>query len=471
MALKFYNTINRKKELFKPIKDGEVKIYSCGPTVYNYAHIGNYRAFMSSDMLKRYLLYKGYNVNHVMNITDVDDKTIRDSQKAGKTLKKFTEFYTKAFIEDLNKLNVMIPKNMPKATECIQDMIKLIHKLLAKDIAYKANDGIYFNIKKFKGYGKLSKIDLTQTKKGVRVNSDEYDKASPNDFALWKFWSKEDGNVFWEADFGKGRPGWHIECSAMSSKNLGESFDIHTGGVDLIFPHHENEIAQSEAATGKKFVNYWLHNEYILVDGKKISKSMGNFYTLRDLLEKGYSEKAIRYVLFATHYRQQLNFTMDGVKAAENSISRLKEFIDKLKYCVENHDQKDNNKNKDHVGVSELIDDSRTAFEKAMDDDLNISEALGVLFEFVKEINKVSDMFSKNDVELIQKYVSELDSVLGIFKFEDEKIPKSVLVLAEKRQSARAEKNFEESDKIRDKLKEKGYEVKDTKTGFVVKKI
>ncbi|MBT4540509.1 cysteine--tRNA ligase [Candidatus Woesearchaeota archaeon] len=468
MTLKFYNTFSRKKDVFKPVKKGEVSLYSCGPTVYHYAHVGNFRAFMFSDILKRYLIFKGFKIKHVMNITDVDDKTIRDSQKEGKTLKKFTEFYTKAFLDDLIVLNIIPADIMPKATDCIPDMIKLIHKLLAKDVAYKAKDGIYFNINKFKNYGELSKIDLTKTKKVSRISTDEYDKTNPNDFALWKFWSKEDGNVSWDADFGKGRPGWHIECSAMSSKNLGDSFDIHTGGVDLIFPHHENEIAQSEAASGKKFVKYWLHNEYILVDGKKMSKSLGNFYTLRDILNKGYSAKAIRYVLLATHYRQQLNFTLDGVGSAENSIDRLKEFTEKLRRKVKG---KGSSKGKGHEGTDDLIELTRKSFEKAMDDDLNISEGLGVFFEFVKEVNKIMDIISKKDAKALLNFSDQIDSIFGLMHFEDDKIPNSVIKIAEQRQKARAEKDFKKADEFRDKLKEKGYEVKDTKDGFVLKVI
>ncbi|MBT4823582.1 cysteine--tRNA ligase [Candidatus Woesearchaeota archaeon] len=465
MALRFFNTLTRKKQNFKPLKKGQVSIYSCGPTVYNYAHIGNYRAFLSSDILKRYLQFKSFKVKHVMNVTDVDDKTIRDSKKEGKSLKEFTKFYTKAFLDDLNILNVEIPELMPKATECVPDMIKLIQTLLKKGVAYKAKDGIYFDISKHKTYGKLSKIDLTQTKKGKRVNSDEYDKTNPNDFALWKFWDKEDGDVFWEAEFGKGRPGWHIECSAMSEKNLGKSFDIHTGGVDLIFPHHENEIAQSEAASGKDFVKYWLHNEYILVDGKKMSKSMGNFYTLRDLLDKGYSAKAIRYLLISTHYRQQLNFTLEGLKSAENTIERIKEFVDTLNRKLKLGGTKHNK------GITKIIENINIGFEEAMDDDLNVSEAEGFLFEFIKEMNKIMDTISAKDAKTILDFLGHLDKVLGVMVFEDEKIPAKVMTLAEQRQKARADKDFKAADKLRDELKEKGYEVKDTKDGFVVKKI
>ncbi|MBI4454116.1 cysteine--tRNA ligase [Candidatus Woesearchaeota archaeon] len=470
MVLMLYNTLTRKKEDFIPLKLNEVKMYSCGPTVYNYPHIGNYRAFMCSDILKRYLSYKGYNVTQVMNITDVDDKTIRDSKKEKKSLKEFTEFYTFAFLEDMKALNLLAPDIMPKATEYIDEMVKLVQKLLEKGYAYKANDGIYFKLSSFKEYGKLSHIDLSQTKKGSRVSKDEYDKTNPNDFALWKFWEKEDGDVFWETKIGKGRPGWHIECSAMSMKLLGKSFDIHTGGVDLIFPHHENEIAQSEAATGKKFVNYWMHNEYILVEGKKMSKSLGNFYTLRDLLAKGYDAKSIRYLLLSTHYRQQLNFTLEGLEASKHAIERIKELVDKLKRKAGEEDTAAKKKNHDKT-ITRLVENTKIGFEEAMDDDLNISQALAMFFEFITEINKIMDSLSPKDAEIILGFLTHIDKVLGVMTFEVEEIPEEIVKLAKKRQEARNNKNYAESDKLRDLMKKKGYYVDDAASGYVIKKI
>lgn len=450
----------RKKQPFKPLKDNEVGMYNCGPTVYNYAHIGNFRAFICSDLLKRYLLYKGYKVKQVMNITDVDDKTIRDSKKEGLTLKKFTEKYTNAFLDDIKTLNISMPDIMPKATEHIDDMVGLIKKLMKKGYAYKARDGIYFNIAKFKKYGNLSRIDLSQVKQSARVKTDEYDKENARDFALWKFWDKEDGDVFWETPLGKGRPGWHIECSAMSTKYLGQSFDIHTGGIDLIFPHHENEIAQSESANGKTFVKFWLHNEYILVDGKKMSKSLGNFYTLRDLLAKGYKPKAIRYLLLSTSYGQQLNFTLKSLEAAEQSVARLQEFIDKLRRIKE--------KGEHNKSITKLIENTRIVFEEALDDDLNISESLAAIFEFIKEINKKE--INKKDAEIILGFMRHIDKVLGILNFEEEKIPNDVLGLVEERERARKNRDYKKADEIRKLIKEKGYYIDDTKQGPIIKK-
>jgi len=459
MSLKLYNTLTRKKEEFKPIGAGHVGIYSCGPTVYNFAHIGNFRAMIFADLVRRYIKYKGYNLTHVMNITDVDDKTIRDSKKEGITLKEFTERYTKYFFEDLKTLNIEKVDIYPRATEHIKEMINLIKKLLEKGYAYKADDAIYYNIKKFNEYGKLSHLKIDELKAGARVANDEYDKDNAHDFALWKFWDENDGNVFWETELGKGRPGWHIECSAMSMKYLGETFDIHTGGVDLIFPHHENEIAQSEAATGKPFVNYWLHNEHLLVDNKKMSKSIGNFYTLRDLLKKGYNPRSIRYVLIATHYRQKMNFSFDGLEAADSAIKRLDEFMTKLNnFKGTNHNPK----------VAEIIEKTKNDFENAMDDDFNISIALSAVFDFVKNVNTLlmNNEMSKEDAQKAIKLMKGFDSVIGILKDEKkQEISEEIKQLIEKRQEARKNNDYKLADKIRDELKDKGIVLKDTKDG------
>ena len=465
MSLNLYNTLTRKKEEFKEIKKGYVNMYSCGPTVYNFAHIGNFRANIFADLIRRYIKYKGYKLKHVMNITDIDDKTIRDSRKEGVTLKEFTQRYTKYFFDDLETLNIEKVEVYPRATEHIKDMVELIKKLLEKGYAYKADDAIYYNIKKFKDYGKLSHLKIDELKAGARVAQDEYDKEHVHDFALWKFWDKEDGDVFWETELGKGRPGWHIECSAMSMKYLGETFDIHTGGVDLIFPHHENEIAQSEAATGKPFVNYWLHNEHLLVNNKKMSKSLGNFYTLRDLLEKGYNPRSIRYVLLATHYRQKLNFTFESLKAAENSIKRIDEFMVKLKEIKTEKNNKE---------IYVLIEKAKSDFEDAMDDDLNVSIALSVVFDFVKKINTfiMNENISKKDAEKAIKLMHDFDSVFGILKKQEkEEISKEIEQLIEKRQEARKNKDYKLADKIRDELKEKGIILKDTKEGIRWEKV
>jgi len=466
MALKFYNTLGRKKEKFKPISDKEVKLYTCGPTVYNYVHIGNLRAMLAYDLVRRYLKYKGYKLKHVMNITDVDDKTIRDSQKEGKTLKEFTEFYTKAFLDDLKTLNIEIPEIMPKATEEIDAMIDLVKKLMEKGYAYKAEDGIYFKISKFKDYGKLANLDLEKLKTGAsgRVKKQEYDKEDAHDFALWKFWDEEDGDVFWETDLGKGRPGWHIECSVMSTKYLGQPFDIHMGGVDLIFPHHTNEIAQSEAANDKKFCNYWLHNEHLLVNGEKMSKSLGNFYTLRDLLKKGYAPKAIRYELLNTHYRSKLDFREDNLKNIPETLQKFYDFLRKLDEIKKGKGVKE---------TKEMIDVVKAKFEKAMDNDLNISGALAAIFEFMNSINSVMDNLSKKNAEDVKKTMLKFDTVLGLGfdKIGKEKISEEIKKMIDEREKARKEKNFEKADNIREALKEKGIMLEDTSKGVRWKKI
>jgi len=464
MVLKIYNTLTRKKEVFKPIKDKQVSMYTCGPTVYNYVHIGNLRAMIFYDLFKKYLKYKGFKVKHVMNITDVDDKTIRDSQKEGKSLKEFTEFYTKAFLYDIKTLGIDLPDIMPKATEEIKEMVDLIKILLDKEIAYKTDDGIYFSIKKFKEYGKLALLDLDKLKAGAsgRVASDEYDKENAHDFALWKFWDEKDGDVFWETEIGKGRPGWHIECSVMSSKYLGQPFDLHMGGVDLIFPHHTNEIAQSEAAYGKKFCNYWMHNAHLIVNGQKMSKSLGNFYTLRDLLDKGYEPKAIRYELLATHYRQKQDFREDNLKKIPETLQKFYDFLDKLDEIKSKKDNKE---------VLKYIQKAKDEFEKYMDDDLNFSRALAAIFEFMTEINKIINDISKNDADNIKETMHKFDSVLGIMEHEKIEVSDEIKSLVEEREKARKEKDYKKADEIRDKLKEKGYIVEDSKEGPRIKKI
>jgi len=467
--LKLFNTLTREIEEFKPIKDKEVGIYSCGPTIYNFAHIGNFRAYIVSDLLKRYLKYKGYKVKHIMNLTDVDDKTIRDSQKEHLPLKEFTDKYAKAFFEDIKTLNIEPADVFPRATDYIQEMVQLIKKLIEKGFAYKGEDGsIYYDISKFKDYGKLAHINLEELQSGAsgRVKKDEYAKEQAHDFALWKAWDKEDGDVFWETDIGKGRPGWHIECSVMSTKNLGEIFDIHTGGVDLIFPHHQNEIAQSEAATGKRFVNYWMHNEWLLVEGKKMSKSLGNFLTLRDLLAKGCSPKAIRYTLLSTHYRQQQNFTFDEVKAAESTVGKLTNFMDCLKAF---------NGTEDNKKVEELIFEAKRKFEESMDDDLDISKALAAIFELLKDINilMAASRMSRKDAEESYLLMSGFDKVLGVISHkavEENEIPEKVKVLMEEREFARARKNWGLADTIRNDILKMGWQIVDTAEGPRAKK-
>jgi len=452
MGLKLYNTLTRKKEVFKPIKKGEVGMYVCGPTIYNYVHIGNLRAYVFSDILRRYLEFSGYKIKEVMNLTDVEDKTIKGSQKAGESLKKFTEKYEKAFLEDIQLMNVEKPEIMPRATEHIKEMVKIIKKLLDDGIAYKTKDGIYFSIRKFKKYGGLSKIEINELKEGAseRVQKDEYDKESANDFALWKFYDDDDGDVFWETEIGKGRPGWHIECSAMSMKYLGETFDIHTGGVDLVFPHHENEIAQSEAFSGKKFVNYWMHNEWVLADGKKMSKSLKNFHTLKDLEEKGYSAMDLRYFYLSKNYRQQLNFTFDNLTSAKNSLERMKNIISNF-----DKSQKKNKKS---------VDGAKEQFSKIMDDDLNFSKGLSFLWEILRDERL-------NDTEKYE-LAEEFDKVFGLNLGKEEiiKIPDEVKKLVKEREDARKNKEWKKSDDLRDKIKKLGFVIDDTKEGTKVKK-
>ena len=470
MTLKFYNTLTRKKESFKPIAEGKVSYYSCGPTTYNYAHIGNFRAFTFYDVLKRVLQHKGFKVNHVMNLTDIDDKTIKGAKEAKISLKDFTEKYNQAFFDDLEILNIRKASIYPKATEYISEMLGIIKKLEKNGFTYKTDDGIYFSVSKFKDYGKLSKIKLKQLRAGAssRIASDSYDKDNASDFALWKFYKEEDGDVYWNSEYGKGRPGWHIECSAMSIKNLGSTFDIHAGGIDLIFPHHENEIAQSEGATNKKFANYWLHNEFILVEGKKMSKSLGNFYTLRDLLNKGYDPISIRYLLLSTHYRQQLNFTFESLESSKNAVQRIQEVFDKLKEY--SSDSKDNISQLNNA--SKLISKYSKLFEKALDDDLNTSEALASVFDFIREVNILisEKSLSKKAADECIKLMLSFDDILGVIKQKQE-LPKDIKELADKRQESRKNRNFKEADKLREEITKKGYQIDDSPEGYRIKKI
>ena len=430
-------------------------MYSCGLTVYNYGHIGNYRAFVASDILKRYLEYLNFKVKKIVNITDVDDKTIKGSIGEKKSLNDFTEKYTEAFLADEKMLNIEKSFKYPKATEHIDEMVKLIEGLLKKGFAYKTEDGIYFDIKKFKSYGKLSGVKLENLKKNVRVNNDEYDKENAQDFALWKFYDKDDGDVFWDVKIGKGRPGWHIECSAMSSKYLGKHFDIHTGGIDLVFPHHENEIAQSEAGNNEKFVNYWVHNEWMMVEGKKMSKSLGNYYTVRDIIEKGFSPLALRYFYLTGHYRSQVNFTLDNLKNAENSLDRLKRIISSLSEDNKDSKNAENSKNANKSYLKE--------FEKTMDDDLNTPEALQVLWKLVRDTKAKGKL----------KTIKEMDKIFGLDLLKKEKVDVSAEVkeLINEREKARKEKDWGKADKLRDKIKDLGFQLDDTSDGVKVSKL
>ncbi|MBW2998248.1 cysteine--tRNA ligase [Candidatus Woesearchaeota archaeon] len=465
MTLKLYNTLTRQVEDFKPIDENEVKIYSCGPTVYNFAHIGNLRAYIFVDLLRRVLKHKGYNLNHTMNITDVDDKTIRDSQKENMSLKEFTEKYTEEFVKDLKTLNIEVPENLPRATDHIQEMVDLVKELLDKGFAYKVENGdIYFKISKFEKYGELEKLDIENLKQnadGRLNNNDEYEKEDARDFALWKAYSDGDGEVFWDTEIGKGRPGWHIECSAMSKKTLGQPFDIHTGGVDLIFPHHTNEIAQSECAYDSKYCTRWMHNDHLIVNGEKMSKSAGNFYTLRDLIAKGYSAISIRLEMLSTHYRQKLDFREDNLKNMDNTLRKIHDFIDRIESIDSDVEDSDY--------VNEIIKTFKKKFDESLDNDLNISGALAALFEFMTEINKLE--IGYGNAQDVLKFMKDMDSVLGIMEHEKVEIPEEIFQLAEERTKARSEKNWAEADRIRDELTEKGYVIEDTPEGPRVKKV
>jgi cysteinyl-tRNA synthetase len=446
-----YNTLSREKEEFVPLQSDVVTFYSCGPTVYNYPHIGNYRAYIFADTLKRVLVYSGFNVRHITNLTDVDDKTIRDSQKEGKTLKEFTEFYTAEFYEDLKALNIIPPEKFTKATDNIPAMVELVEKLMDNGIAYKSDDGsVYFNIKKFKGYGKLAHIVLDQQKEnaGGRIATDEYDKDNVQDFALWKAWDEKDGDVFWETSLGKGRPGWHIECSAMSMKFLGEQIDIHSGGVDLIFPHHENEIAQSEGATGKQFVKYWMHNEWVLVDQKKMAKSAQNFYTLRDVMEKDINPLAYRFWLLMASYRTRVNFVWEALEGAETALKRLYNLYNDLGEAV---------------GTPSIK--YQENFKKFIQDDLDTPRALSLLWDVFKD-----EQLSNEDKKAT---ILDFDKVfgLGFADLKSEPIPEEVLARVAEREQARKDKDFKLSDELRVKINELGYEVKDTSDGQKILKM
>jgi len=457
MTIHFRNSLTRKKEEFVPIDSGKVRLYTCGPTVYYYAHIGNLRTFMFEDILRRYLKYKGYQVTQVMNITDIDDKTIRDSMAEGVSLKEFTLRYTEAFFEDLDTLRIERAEEYPAATDHIPEMVAIVQKLVAAGLAYEVEGNYYFKISAFPNYGNLAKIDMEGLKAGARVASDEYEKESVSDFALWKAWEEADGDVFWETELGKGRPGWHLECSAMSMKYLGEHFDIHTGGIDNMFPHHENEIAQSEGATGKKFVNYWMHSEHLIVEGKKMSKSLGNFYTLRDLLDKGYSGLAVRYLLMSSHYRQQLNFTMSGLEAAASSLTRYNDFISNLSAY---------SGGKSNGEASDVIKKAVDGFEAGLDDDLNISKALASVFDFITDVNRLKADGHLADKERDEALVviRRFDSVLGIER-QTEMLDAQIDDLIKQRNDARSNKDYALSDKIRDDLAAQGIILEDTPGG------
>ena len=466
--ISFTNTETRRKEEFKELEKGKVTMYTCGPTVYNFAHIGNFRAILTYDLAKRWLRSRGYEVKHVMNITDVDDKTIRDSRKEGTELRKFTERYAQCFFEDCRALRVQPPEVTPRATDHIKEMLDLIQILMDKGIAYQGEDGsVYFSIEKYEPYGKLSHLKERELKVGARVQSDEYDKESVSDFALWKKWVPADGPVKWESPWGPGRPGWHLECSVMARKYLGDTIDLHMGGEDLIFPHHENEIAQSEAATGKPFVRYWVHNGYLMVEGKKMSKSAGNFYTLRDIFEKGYTGREVRFLLLSTYYRQAFNFTFEGLHAARSALSRL----DDLREALEK-EASSNAPGEVPESLKYLLEDSYSRWEEALDDDLNTSAAFAALFEAVKAINKLrlESPIGSAGAKAALAFLDKTDEVLAVAE-KDEDFPQRAKELAIERTEARKAKNWARADEIRNELAAMGLTVEDTKEGPRLKKL
>ena len=462
--MKFYNTLHRKKEEFRPLKKGKVTLYTCGPTVYDYAHIGNFRAYIFEDLLRRYLEFSGYDVLQVMNITDIDDKTIRRSIEENMSLEDFTDKYTLSFFEDVETLQILPAHQYPKATEFIPQMIETILQLEEKGFTYTTEDGsVFFKISNFSDYGKLANLNPDQLKSGDRVENDEYGKEEGRDFALWKGYKPRDGDVNWDSPWGKGRPGWHIECSVMSTHYLSNHFDIHCGGVDNIFPHHENEIAQSCAASGETFVNYWLHNEHLLVEGQKMSKSMGNFYTLRDLLEKGCSPEALRYTLISTHYRSKLNFTFEKVNSAQKCINKLKELKRRLK--------KIDNDNDDEV-LNSKTETMLSNFSTNLGDDLNISGALGELFIWVNYLfseldnNTLECCSAKGAISALRK----IDSILGVIDCSVFEVDENIQQLIREREVARSDKNWEKADEVRGQLDELGIVLDDTPEGTVWKR-
>ena len=471
MGLKLFNTLSRSVQEVIPLDAGgkKVGLYCCGPTVYDFAHIGNWRTFIFGDLVRRYLDFKGYAVTQVMNITDVDDKIIRRVREMGTTLKEFTGKFEAAFFDDLKTLNCRQPDQTPRATEYIAEIISLIEKLLARGLAYQTPDGsVYFSIEKYRAggsrYGQLVKLNFDEMRVGERVRSDEYEKEAVADFALWKARVPEDGGVFWPSPWGEGRPGWHIECSAMSMKLLGPSFDLHLGGEDLMFPHHEDEIAQSEGAgvqpPGRPFVKHWLHGAHLLVEGKKMSKSLGNFFTLRDLLAKGFTGREIRYLLLTAHYRETFNFTLEGLHGARAALTRIDECLTKLRELAGNT-------------KAEADGPLLGAFSGALDDDLNISGAWGAIFEWVRDTNRklAENALSPAAAAAALATWDRLDSVLGVGAPKEVEVPAEITALVESRQAARKAKDFKRADALRDELKAKGWVIEDTPRGARAKRL
>ena len=495
--MKIHNTLTQQLEELVPLEGNRIRLYTCGPTVYNYAHIGNFRAYIFEDLLRRCIKYFDHEIVQVMNLTDVDDKTIAGANKAGVSLDAFTGTFKAAFFEDLKILNVEPAEHYPAATDHVPEMIAIIRKLMDKGHAYKSDDGsVYFSVSSFPAYGKLAHLDMAGMRPGARVQHDEYEKENVADFALWKAWDEKDGAVVWDSPWGRGRPGWHIECSAMATKYLGESFDLHTGGVDNIFPHHEDEIAQSEAATGKPFVRYWMHCAHLVVEGRKMSKSLGNFYTLRDVMSRGYTGREIRYVLTAGHYRQSLNFSFDALDAARSALQRLDEFQDRLGQVAVTANIEHSTSNIQHSTVrmhppsfnvqcsmfnvecsnSSFLPDwaelARQKFDVGISEDLNISESLGALFDMVHAGNRAmnSQSLTPEQAAAVKGLLARFDRVLGFLEKPLDAVPAEALNFLELRQQARQAKNWAEADRVRNELATLGWIIQDTPQGPKLKR-
>ncbi len=449
MDIKIYNSLSKKIEVFVPQKKNIVTMYHCGPTVYDTPHIGNYRTSVMNDMIRRVFEYAGYNVNQAMNITDVDDKTIKRSKEEGSTLKETATKYEELFLKGIESLNIKRPHNILRATDSIREMIDMISTLLNKDYAYKAEDGVYMSIEKVKDYGAIAGIDTHKTAKS-RISNDEYDKDNARDFALWKFETKDDAGIAWDAPFGRGRPGWHIECSAMSIKALGETIDIHTGGSDLIFPHHTNEIAQSECTTGKRFVNYWIHGGFMTMSDEKMSKSKGNIVKLENLDEESISPIGYRYWLLTSHYRSQINFTFDAVRSAQNALIKLMTHI------------------ATYPDGGKIIQDYKSKFEAVIGDDLNMPKAIALSWDLIKDKN-YSDADKKATLIDFDK-VFGLD-LANVPSVQSESVPPEVHALAEAREEARKNKDWSKADALREEIESRGFSVKDTEGGFEIVQI
>jgi cysteinyl-tRNA synthetase len=475
MVLKLFNTMTREKEIVKPIHDNEIRLYTCGPTVYDYIHIGNLRSFLTEDILRRVLLFNGFKVKQVMNITDVghltsdadtgEDKLEVGARREGKTAWEIAKFYEKEFFKDINKLNILKAEVYPRATDHIKEQIELVKKLEENGYTYIIeNDGVYFDTSKFKDYGKMSRMNREKLKEGARIQMVE-GKRNKTDFALWKFSPKDEKrHMEWNSPWGKGFPGWHIECSAMSMRYLGEHFDIHVGGEDHITIHHPNERAQAEAATGKTFVNIWMHVKFLVIEGKKMSKSLSNYYKLNDLLEKNYSPRVIRYTLMASHYREQLNFTIKEIDATKKTVDGLLDFVDRIRKI-----KVTGNYNEE---LKERVKKARNKFVESINDDLNMPNALAAMFDMIREVNRAIDerKISQQNLKEVYDQMMEFDKILGMLEIKEEELPEDIKKLIEQRNEKRKEGNFEAADKIRKSIEEKGYLVEDTPEGPIWKK-